>query len=83
MLDVEVRYITACLRAYSSDGLPILGKIPGWEGGYFATGHGHKGITLALITGNAIADHVANGESQIDLKNFALTRFQNLQENIT
>ena len=83
LLDVEVRYITACLRAYSSDGLPILGKIPGWEGGYFATGHGHKGITLALITGNAIADHVANGESQIDLKNFALTRFQNLQENIT
>lgn len=81
LLDMEIRYITACLRPYSIDGLPILGKIPEWDGAYFATGHGHKGITLALITGKAIADHVANGESQIDLENFSLTRFQNVQEN--
>jgi glycine oxidase len=80
LLDVEVRHTTACLRPYSVDGLPILGKFSEWDGVYLATGHGHKGITLALITGKAIADHVSNGESEIDLANFAVTRFQNMQQ---
>ena len=33
---------TACVRPLSSDGLPVLGPVDGWEGVYVATGAGRK-----------------------------------------
>ena len=66
---------TACLRPSTPDELPVIGQIPGSEGIYVATGHGHKGITLALITGTAIADLVATGDCDVDIDAFNPSRF--------
>ena len=66
---------TACLRPSTADELPIIGQIPGPEGIYVATGHGHKGITLALITGKVIADLIATGNCDLDIEAFNPSRF--------
>ncbi len=66
---------TACLRPSTSDDLPVIGQIPGRDGIYVASGHGHKGITLALITGKVIADLVATQKCDLDISAFNPSRF--------
>jgi glycine oxidase len=51
----------AGLRPVTPDHLPYLGPVPGWDGLYAATGHGRKGIILAPITGEMMADCVLEG----------------------
>ncbi|MSQ14591.1 MAG: glycine oxidase ThiO [Dehalococcoidia bacterium] len=63
------------LRPGSSDGLPILGQVPGWEGLYLASGHGRDGILLSAITGKLISELITRGDTAIDLAPFSLARF--------
>lgn len=46
----------AGLRPVSADGLPLLGRLPGWDNVHLATGHGRNGILLAPVTGALMAD---------------------------
>ena len=55
LIDAPIQEVSACLRPYSPDERPLIGTVPGWERLYLATGHGFKGITLALITGKLLA----------------------------
>ena len=71
VLDAPIRDLTACLRPYSLDEMPILGAAPGTESLYLSTGHGYKGITLAIISGKAMAQQIANGSSDIDISPFS------------
>lgn len=48
----------AGLRPVSADGLPLLGRVPGWENVHVATGHGRNGILLTPVTGALMADHL-------------------------
>ena len=57
------------------DGLPILGKVPGLNNMYIATGHAMSGISMSLSTGSAMADVISTGKSEIDLTPFAADRF--------
>lgn len=66
---------TACLRPVTPDWLPILGRAPGWDNAYLATGAGKKGILLAPAMGRAISDLVAGGDPSLDLSPFAPERF--------
>ena len=75
VLDAPIRDLTACLRPYSLDEMPILGAVPGTDSLYLATGHGYKGITLAIISGRAMAQQMANGASGIDISPFSPARF--------
>ena len=75
VLDAPIRDLTACLRPYSPDQMPILGAVPGTESLYLSTGHGYKGITLAIISGKAMAQLIANGKSDVDIAPFSLARF--------
>ena len=59
LIDAPIREVSACLRPYSLDDRPLIGPVPGWESLYLATGHGFKGITLALITGKLLAQIIA------------------------
>ena len=45
----------AGLRPLPADSLPLIGRAPGQDGLYVATGHGMLGITLAPATGAALA----------------------------
>jgi glycine oxidase len=57
----------AGLRPMTPDGVPILGKEPGCEGLWYATGHGRNGILLSAITGLLTARMMNGIETGWDL----------------
>ena len=66
---------TACLRPVTPDWLPILGRAPGWENVYLATGAGKKGILLAPGIGKSIADLMTTGETTLSIQGYSPERF--------
>lgn len=62
----------ACFRPVTVDGLPLIGKVPGLEGAYVATGHSVWGILNAPATGEALAEMILEGGSapRLDLSPF-------------
>ena len=53
------------------DGLPLIGRVPGLEGAYVATGHSVWGILNAPATAEAVAELIADGEARtVDLSPF-------------
>jgi glycine oxidase len=75
VLDAPIRDLTACLRPACRDELPVIGPVPGWEGLHLCTGHGYKGITLALVTGLHLAELMAQGASSLSLDLYSPARF--------
>ena len=62
----------ACFRPVAEDGLPLLGRVPGVEGAYVATGHSVWGMLNAPATGEALAELILDGApSRVDLAPFA------------
>jgi glycine oxidase len=70
----ELHKTWAGLRPSSPDGIPILGRVGGWEGVLVATGHYRSGILLSAATGKRIADYITKGEEK-PLLPFSLSRF--------
>ena len=61
----------ACYRPVTCDGLPLIGRVPGVEGAYVATGHSVWGILNAPATGEAMAELIADGAARsVDLSPF-------------
>ncbi len=61
----------ACFRPVTRDGLPLIGRVPGIEGAYVATGHSVWGILNAPATGEAVAELIVDGATQsVDLTAF-------------
>ena len=75
MADAELLLHTACLRPLSPDWLPIIGRAPGWDNAYLATGAGKKGILLSPAIGKAVADLVVDGETDLPVHNCSADRF--------
>ena len=65
----------AGLRPGTSDGLPLLGRLPGWNGVTLAAGHFRDGILLAPITGELLADLLARRRPRLPLEAFDPGRF--------
>lgn len=63
------------LRPSSTDGLPILGRLPGYDNAYVATGHGPSGLQLGPYSGTAVADLVVGRPVAIDLGQYDASRF--------
>ena len=66
---------TACLRPVTPDWLPVLGRAPGWENVYLATGAGKKGILLAPGIGRSVADLMTTGETALSVHGYSPERF--------
>jgi D-amino-acid dehydrogenase len=64
------------MRPLTPDGLPIIGPVPGWDNLFVATGHSMLGVTLAPVTGLAIAELVTTGSSSLDVGPFEVGRFR-------
>jgi glycine oxidase len=71
----EVASAWAGLRPGSPDGLPVIGRLPGWENVYVATGHFRNGILLGPITGKLIAQLITSGDTDVPLAPFRAGRF--------
>ena len=66
----------ACYRPVTRDGLPLIGRVPGVEGAYVATGHSVWGILNAPATGEAMAELITEGAARtVDLSPFDPRRF--------
>lgn len=66
----------ACMRPCAPDALPIMGPIPGVDGGYIATAMNCWGICWAPVSGKSMAELILDGEAKcVDLTPFSLTRF--------
>ncbi len=63
------------MRPIVPDGLPVIGRIPGYDNLYVATGHAKLGITLAPATAVAIADLMSTGQTPVALRPFNPNRF--------
>ena len=57
------------------DTVPVIGPAPGVAGLYFATGHGHLGLTLAATTGALLAAQIGGQACGIDMAPYRLNRF--------
>ena len=66
---------TACLRPMSSDGLPMLGRLPGRANVYIATGTGRQGVLLGPGMGRSLAQIITTGSSTFSVSPFAVDRF--------
>ena len=67
----------ACFRPVVEDGLPMIGRMPGVENAYVATGHSVWGMLNAPATGEAMAELILDGTTrQVNLAPFAVDRFR-------
>jgi D-amino-acid dehydrogenase len=64
----------AGLRPLPPDGLPLIGRAPGHDGLFVATGHGMLGVTLAPSTGAALTPLVLEDRLVPELAPFGVDR---------
>jgi D-amino-acid dehydrogenase len=57
------------------DTVPVISPSAKHRGVFYATGHGHLGLTYAATTGRLIADLVTGVQPPIDLKPYRVNRF--------
>ncbi|GEO87193.1 NAD(P)/FAD-dependent oxidoreductase [Ciceribacter naphthalenivorans] len=65
----------AGVRTAVVDGLPLVGRIPGMQNGFIATGFEGDGICLGPITGKSIVQTICGETPDIDLSPFDPARF--------
>ena len=70
----SVTHHTACLRPMPADGKPYVGKAPGWNNVYIASGHWSEGVHYAPLTGKAISDVITTGTSETDISAISADR---------
>ena len=62
-------------RPMTPDGLPIIGRLPGFQNLAIAAGHAMLGVTLAPATAEALAELLSTGNLPAVLRPFAPDRF--------
>ena len=65
----------AGLRPATSDGLPILGRLPNLENAWIAAGHFRNGLTLSTATAEEMGRLIRGLPSTIDVAPYSPTRF--------
>jgi D-amino-acid dehydrogenase len=73
-----VRAVWRGLRPCAPDGLPIVGRAPGYSNLVLATGHAMMGLTLAPVTGRILGDLVLGRSPRDDAAALAPDRFRSL-----
>ncbi|MBN9120401.1 MAG: FAD-dependent oxidoreductase [Planctomycetes bacterium] len=64
----------AGLRPGSPDGLPFLGRVPGWRNAFVAAGHFRAGVQLSIGTAQALSELLTDRPTCVPLEAFALDR---------
>ena len=70
----SVTHHTACLRPMPADGKPYVGKAPGHDDVFIASGHWSEGVHYAPLTGKAISDLITSGASETDVSAISADR---------
>jgi glycine oxidase len=72
--DAKLETSWAGLRPGSPDGLPFIGRVPGWDNAFVAAGHFRAGVQLSIGTGQAIMELLTGQPTCVPLEAFALDR---------
>lgn len=59
--EAHIQGTIVCARPKSFDARPILGRVPGQERLWIASGHGGRGMSLGLGSGRLMADAIISG----------------------
>lgn len=78
MEDAHITWPITGLRPATPDEVPIIGPVPGLDGAYISAGHQRKGITMAAMTGELIADLIAGNDTRLPVEPFSLSRFDGI-----
>jgi glycine/D-amino acid oxidase-like deaminating enzyme len=71
LAEAEIMAAQACYRPVTRDGLPLIGRVPGVEGLYVATGHSVWGVLNAPATGEVMAELIVEGGARtVDISAF-------------
>jgi len=62
-------------RPSTPDSLPVIGRAPKAPNVIFAFGHGHLGLTMAALTGEAVTELAQGRPTTLDLSAVSPTRF--------
>ena len=73
---LRVIRVFAGVRTATRDGLPIVGRMPGFDNLFVATGFEGDGICLGPLIGREIAMLVADEAAELDIGPFAPGRFE-------
>jgi glycine/D-amino acid oxidase-like deaminating enzyme len=73
MANADVEFRWSGTFDTTSDGLPLIGPVPGAKGIYAAYGYGGNGITFSFLAAQLIGDLIAGASSPL-LRDFALDR---------
>jgi D-amino-acid dehydrogenase len=71
----EIVEVRVGLRPLTSDGMPVLGAVPGVDNVFLVTGHGPTGLTIGPYSGKVVADLMVGKAPASDIAAFAVTRF--------
>lgn len=71
----EVREKWYGWRPMSIDDMPLIGRVPGREGLWLATGHGMMGVSMSAATGQLVADLVTGAPPAMDPAPYSPARF--------
>jgi glycine/D-amino acid oxidase-like deaminating enzyme len=63
------------LRPMSPDDQPVLGRIPGWNNVYVATGHGANGLLMGPYSAKLVATSMVGMGCDLDITAFSPSRF--------
>ncbi|MFL5011621.1 NAD(P)/FAD-dependent oxidoreductase [Rhizobium sp.] len=75
--DLKVRQATEWMghRPALPDTVPVMGPSAKRRNVWYATGHGHLGLTYAATTGRLMADLITGVEPPVDMKPYRVDRF--------
>jgi sarcosine oxidase subunit beta len=73
---LQVTRTWAGLRPRSADGNFIIGPAPGLDNLLVATGHDFTGVSHSLITGELVAELMAEGRTSVSIAAFSPRRFE-------
>lgn len=62
-------------RPMSIDDVPLIGRVPGRDGLWIATGHGMMGVSMSAATGQLVADLVTDRSPAVDPVPYSPARF--------
>jgi glycine/D-amino acid oxidase-like deaminating enzyme len=72
---VRVRYQWCCFRPATTDGQPVIDRVPGLDNAWVSAGHNGDGLLLAPATGQALATWITTSRQPDQVATFGLSRF--------
>jgi len=78
LASAEITRTWVGLRPYTPDEMPVIDRLPGVDNVLLAAGHFTKGVLLAPVTGDVVANWLVDGSPGRNLDHLSARRFSNI-----